>query len=356
MPIQKRHKTKYAGVYFIEGKRIGTNKPEKIYYVTYRKNGRLISEKAGRQYADDMTPARAAGLRTERIEGKQPTNKERRQAEKAAATALSEKWTLDRLWEEYKLSRKQNKALSTDSGRYRNYLKNSFGKKQPIEIQPLEIERLKRNLLKKKSPQTVKHILNLLSWIVNYGVKNGLCNGLTFHLKKPTVHNEKTEDLTPQQLSDLIRVIDEDDHPQAGAMMKLALFSGLRRSEMFKLKWKDVNFNEGFMTIVDPKGGKDEKVPLSDSARELLENHPKPNKSEFVFPGRHGKQRTDINKALRKIKAKANLPKDFRPLHGLRHVYASMLASSGEVDLYTLQKIIDSQRSPHDATVCTPKG
>lgn len=34
------------------------------------------------------------------------------------------------------------------------------------------------------------------------------------------------------------------------------------------------------------------------------------------------------------------MPKDFRALHGLRHVYASMLASSGQVDLYTLQKLL----------------
>ena len=32
-------------------------------------------------------------------------------------------------------------------------------------------------------------------------------------------------------------------------------------------------------------------------------------------------------------------------MHGLRHVYASMLASSGEVDLYTLQKLL-THKSP----------
>ena len=50
----------------------------------YRKNGRLIEEKAGRQFQDDMTPARAAGLRAGRIDGKQLTNKEKREAEKAS--------------------------------------------------------------------------------------------------------------------------------------------------------------------------------------------------------------------------------------------------------------------------------
>ena len=32
-------------------------------------------------------------------------------------------------------------------------------------------------------------------------------------------------------------------------------------------------------------------------------------------------------------------------LHGLRHVYASTLASSGKVDLYTLQKLL-THKSP----------
>jgi integrase len=75
-----------------------------------------------------------------------------------------------------------------------------------------------------------------------------------------------------------------------------------------------------------------------------LKNHPR-TRSPYVFPGRGGQQRTDINKAVNEIKKEAGLPKDFRPLHGLRHVYASMLASSGQVDMYTLQKLL-THKSP----------
>jgi integrase len=39
------------------------------------------------------------------------------------------------------------------------------------------------------------------------------------------------------------------------------------------------------------------------------------------------------------------LPRSFRANHGLRHSYASALASSGEVDLYTLQKLM-THKSP----------
>ena len=339
MPAQKRYKTKYAGVYYINGKAVGTNKTEKNYYIVYRKEGKQIDEKAGRQYQDDMTPARAAGLRAEKIEGKRPTNKEKRAAEEAAKQAEAKKWTIDRLFKEYKKGRKNNKGLKIDDGRYKNYLKNPFGDKEPKDIIALDVDRLRIRLLKKKSPQTVAHILNLLTWVVNFGVNKNLGQGLSFHVQKPEVHNEKTEDLTPDQLTKLLKAIENDTNIQAANMMKLALFTGMRRGEMFKLKWKDINFNRGFINIKDPKGGPDQKIPLNDAVRELLESHPR-TRSHFVFPGRHGRQRTDIKHQVNRIKDDAGLPEDFRALHGLRHVYASMLASSGEVGMYTLQKLL----------------
>ena len=113
---------------------------------------------------------------------------------------------------------------------------------------------------------------------------------------------------------------------------------------MFKLKWRHVAFERGFILLRDPKGGPDQKIPLNDASRELLKSYPKLG-GPFVFPGRGDKQRTDIHRPVNKIRNAAGLPKDFRSLHGLRHVYASMLASSGEVDLYTIQKLL-THKSP----------
>jgi len=117
----------------------------------------------------------------------------------------------------------------------------------------------------------------------------------------------------------------------AKGMMLMALYTGMRRGEMFKLKWTDIDFDMGFIHIREPKGGVDQKIPLNDSARKVLESHPR--MSDYVFCGRDGGQRVDIRKAVNRIKQRAGLPSDFRPLHGLRHVYASMLASSGQVDI-----------------------
>jgi integrase len=343
--MAKRHTTKYKGVYFIEGKRAGKDQVERIYYISYYKDGVRTEEKAGRQYKDDMTPARANNLRAQKIEGTIPTNREVREAAEAKKKAESEKWTIDRLWETYKKGRKPGNSLVTDISRYNKYLKPAFGSKEPKEIVALEVDRMRIALLKKKSPQTVKHVLNLLTWIINFGINNGLCASLSFKIKKPQVNNEVTEDLTDKQLTSLLKAIEEDTHPQAGSMLKLALFTGMRKSEIFRLQWKHLNFDTGFIKIVDPKGGKDQTVPMNDLARELLENHPKTEGSPYVFPGRDGSEKKNIYPYVNEIKRRAKLPKKFRIFHGLRHVFASSLASSGNVSMFALQKLL-THKSP----------
>jgi integrase len=343
MPAKVRFKTKYPGVYYIESTVGQTGKSERVYYIVYRKDGKLIEEKAGRQFQDDMTPARASELRGERMRGKDLSNKERRQAEKEAKEADAGRWTVARLWSEYRNQKGAYKTLRTDETNFK-YIQPSLGGKEPAAIIPLEVDRLRIRLSKQMQPQTVKHVLALLNRIVNFGVKKGLCKGLGFKIEMPKVHGLKTEDLTPDQMGRLLQVINEDSNTQAANLMKMALFTGMRRGEMFKLKWDDINFDRGFIHIRDPKGGPSQKIPLNEAARGLLESHPRTD-SPYVFPGRNGEQRTDIKHQANRIKEKAGLPKDFRPLHGLRHVYASMLASSGQVDLYTLQKLL-THKSP----------
>jgi len=346
MSRQIRHKTDYPGVYYVEIRRwrnkpAGSKNIEKVFYIQYRRNGKLIEEKAGRQYKDDMTAARANLKRAERIEGRELSNNERRAAKEQAKKA---KCTIDDLWEEYKKNNPDLKGFITDENRYKLHIKPRFGSKEPKELNPLDVDRMRLELKKTKAPGTVKNALELLRRIINFGANKQLCSSINFKIKIPSVNNLKTEDLNSKQLSKLLEAIEEDEHPQAGPLMKMALLTGMRRGELFRLKWEDVDFERGFIHIKNPKGGEDQEIPLNDEARKLLEHHTR-TESPYIFPGREGKQRTDINHRLKMIKEKAGLPKDFRALHGLRHVYASMLASSGEVDLYTLQKLL-THKSP----------
>ncbi len=142
----------------------------------------------------------------------------------------------------------------------------------------------------------------------------------------------------------MIKVLDEDQDQESANLFRLALFTGMRKSEMLKLEWRDIDFDKKFIHIRNPKGGKDQIIPLNSSAKAVLEKHPR-SKSQFVFPGKNGGMRKDVRGPASRIKERANLPNDFRPLHGLRHVFASHLASSGKVDLYTLQRLL-THKSP----------
>ena len=345
MSDNTRHKTKYTGVFYRIRQRIGGPGEERVYYAVYKKkDGKVCETKIGRQYKDAMTPAKASHIRVEIIEGKRLTQKEKRIKQEAERNADESRCTISRLWETYKDSKPNLKGITTDQNRFQNYVKPAFGDMLPSEIDPLSVDRLRVKLMKKKSTGTVKNVLELLRRVSNYGVKKNLTEGLSFIIEMPQVNNLKTEDLTADQLEALLRAMDADEHPQAGNLMKMVLYTGMRRTELFKLKWADIDEMRGFIKICDPKGGLDQKIPLNDAARDLLKKHPS-TRSQFVFPGRNGGQRVDIHHQVNRIRNNAGLPKDFRALHGLRHVFASMLASSGKVDLYTLQRLL-THKSP----------
>lgn len=253
--------------------------------------------------------------------------------------------TFAELWDAYATANPQLKGMTTDKNRFEKHLKPLLGSLPADSLKPSHVQKLRLGMEIDHKAATVRNTLELLRRLHNFGVKQQLCPPLPFKIQLPKVDNQKTEDLTPNQLRRLWQAIEEEENFQAANLMRLALLTGMRRGELFRLQWDHIDFERGFIRLVNPKGGAETSIPLSADARRVLENHPRLEHSAYVFPGRNGQQRVDINKQVNRIKERAGLPKDFRALHGLRHVYASALASSGKVDMYTLQKLL-THKSP----------
>lgn len=355
MPTLKREKTRYPGVYVINGTDPITGKPEKIFYLLYRKNGKQIEEKAGRAgKPDDMTAARASALRGAKIKGITPTNKERRAAQRAEKGRM----TIAKLWEAYTEHRIRRKSLSADRNRFEQLIRPAMGDKVPEEVDPLSLDRFRAKLAKTLSersgeplsPTTVRHTMALLRVIVNFGVQRNLTKGFPSKVPVPPMPaNMKTEDLTETQLAALLKVLDEEIDQDAADIMRLALYTGARRGEIIKARWEDVDLSRGVWMLRDRKDGRDTGFPLSKPAREVLGKRLAIRRGEipegqtitgYIFPGR-GEEGflKQPRAALARIRAAAKLPEGFRPLHGLRHHFASALVSSG-VDLYVVSKLL----------------
>jgi integrase len=162
--------------------------------------------------------------------------------------------------------------------------------------------------------------------------------GITFQIEMPVVNNEVIETLSKNQLTKLVGVLRKSPDVQISRLMMMALYTGMRKGELLKLKWQDVDSDAGVIYIREPKGKRDVRIPLNQSARDVLCNHPR--HGEYVFANKKGEPFRDIRKRVEKIRTAADLPGDFRPIHGLRHVFATTLANSKQVDIYTLQRLL----------------
>ena len=141
-------------------------------------------------------------------------------------------------------------------------------------------------------------------------------------------------------MDSLLDVLHDSPNRMVALLIETALYTGLRRGELFKLKRKDVDLDSGNLALRDPKGGPDVMLPISLKVVTIMKEARKlrPH-SVNVFPNKWGRQRTTLSNTWPRIRAAAGIPKAFR-FHDLRHTYASYLASSGEVQLYTLQRLL----------------
>lgn len=121
-------------------------------------------------------------------------------------------------------------------------------------------------------------------------------------------------------------------------MVITLLKTGMRRGELFNLKWKDVFLTDGYLSATDTKNGKSRHIPLHPELHKTLKAWNGQQTPEgYVFPGRSGGRMTDIKSAFNKVLEDAKIT-DFR-LHDLRHTFASNLVMRG-VPLNTVRQLL----------------
>lgn len=122
-------------------------------------------------------------------------------------------------------------------------------------------------------------------------------------------------------------------NPKAMAIIRLLALTGARKGEILQLKWCEVDFDLGFLRLLDSKTGA-KPVPVGKSALAILEQQSKLEGSPYVFPadklGRKGIDRKYFQgtKAAWYGARKAAKLEDVR-LHDLRHTAASIAVADG---------------------------
>ncbi|WP_324832852.1 site-specific integrase [Pseudomonas saxonica] len=123
-------------------------------------------------------------------------------------------------------------------------------------------------------------------------------------------------------------------------MVLVSLNTGIRRGELFDLKWSAVNFSTNTITAAGDttKTSDTRHIPMNKETVSVLEHWKKQaGKSHYVFPNQEGGRLEDVKSAWLKLLERAKID-GFR-WHDMRHDFASRLVMAG-VPLNTVRDLL----------------
>lgn len=243
-----------------------------------------------------------------------------------------------------------------------NWIYPEFGNKYVDVISPIMINgflaKLKTSYTKyatrenkELSGGTISKIYNILKTVLNFAYRNDIivanpCGKVKLELKKEidnTIHYWTKEEY--QRALFLL----QRDKTGNGLVVKTALMTGLRRSEIFGLKWSDLIGNTLFVHRTRQKvDGEMVEMPCKTSSSirnitipetlmfELMRHRKKNPKTEYIF---EGIDYDNVTAWFRRWERRQQLT--YIKFHELRHTHATLLLQEG-IDVKTI-----SQRLGH---------
>ncbi|MGE0631269.1 MAG: tyrosine-type recombinase/integrase [Pseudobdellovibrionaceae bacterium] len=251
------------------------------------------------------------------------------------------KYTLSDLIEQYiRLHLSEFPSRLKDQTPHLKWWKENYGNKTLIEITPSLLAQAKGKLLsgitihnKKRSNPTVNRYFSSLSRAFTLALQEWQwINENPFRkVSKLKENGGRNRFLSREELHALLHSCKESKNAHLYGMVLIAASLGLRFGEIANLRWKHIDFENGFATLETTKNGDMRFVPLPDQVIAYLKEikSPKP-PEEFLFPSKNPAKRHPyslIRKAFQKAIQESKL-QDFK-FHDLRHTAASHMAMNG---------------------------
>lgn len=229
-----------------------------------------------------------------------------------------------------------NKASSTQQrdGFSVAQLTPVFKEKYLFEITPRMIEKYKATRLGKVGPATINRELACLKHMYTKAIE---WDYLKINpVKKVKLLKEppgRLRYLNPDEVEALVDACQDHLRP----IVITALNTGMRKSEILTLKWRDVDLRNRKVTVRKPKNNEIRVIPINQTLYQELSGLSQQLGSEYVFSNGNGQKFGDIKKGFSAALKRAGI-EDFH-FHDLRHTFGSHLVMQG-VDLKTVQQVM----------------
>ncbi len=205
------------------------------------------------------------------------------------------------------------------------------------DIRPAIVSEKKQKLLSEpnkkgviRSKSTCNRFLASLSHLMNVCVKEWewTAENAVRKISREKEPRERTRFLNPEERNRFLEACRISDNPDLFIFVVLLLSTGCRYNEVRSLKWCDVDFVQGKITITKSKNSDMRSIPIRGLPLELLRELSSNNLSiGYLFPGKDSSKPLEFRRALRTAIKRSGL-KGFRP-HDCRHSYATEMLSQG---------------------------
>jgi integrase len=335
---RREHRTRYPGVYAVS-----LEDDNISYFIRYRIHGKAKKVLAGRR-KKGMTPELANSMRMELIIKSELAEVEDQPPVKNPTLSELFKFYLKEKAQELGRPLKTEGRITNDFNRHFYGLKT----KRVSELQQSDLRAFRHRMVARGlSKKSLYNHLGLFRTLLRFGHEHGLCAlpNWNWMIPKPKELPKTTERLNNQEVEEFLQTLSRET-PQVQNLFLLALYTGMRKSELFRLQWRDINWKHRHIIIREAKSGDaNEKVLITEMVEEVLRKQweIRSKKHQFVFYTPKGKPWKERSRSLQlimdRMRKSMQIPKDFRLMHGLRHQYGSVGAANG-VPLATLMTLM----------------
>ena len=336
--MAKRFKTRYKNVIYLET--TTNNKPDKVYYIRYRENGKLREVKVGK-YSEGIRENYCNQKLLETVNairlGEQPPI--------INATHKRKIVTFDEIVTKYFKSKElHNKTNDQTKSRYESQLQEYIGSKDIYRITKNDILEIQTKMAQTRAPKTVNQYIQFIKAVYNYAIAEDLFSGVNpvKGIKEQKIDNKRERFLSIDEIKALIEKVKENEDLHLFTLLSLS--TGGRLGTIMAIAKKDLDFNNNMITLNDIKNEDTYGGFFDNTLKEILLQRTanlKPNDkliamNERTLRRQLSKELTD----LFNVGLFADDRKNRVVIHTLRHTFASQLAIKG-TPIFTIQKLLN---------------
>jgi integrase len=145
--------------------------------------------------------------------------------------------------------------------------------------------------------------------------------------------------LRAEEVSRLMEVVQKEEDPYVRAAIPLLLLTGLRKNELLKARWADIDMERREIHLPETKTGEAQTRLLPGPTLDILRELPRMKGSPYVFPSptSPSNPRRDLKRQWERIRKAAGL--EDVTLHDLRRTAGSFMAQAG-VPIQVIQQVL----------------